>query len=59
MTHMRITLLSVVLIALRLGAEEANWPEFRGPQGNGISTATNLPLALGRAAECEMADPDP
>ena len=27
-----------------LGAEEANWPEFRGPQGNGISTSTNLPL---------------
>jgi outer membrane protein assembly factor BamB len=47
MTRMRFTLLSVVLIALRLGAEEANWPEFRGPQGNGISTATNLPLHWG------------
>jgi outer membrane protein assembly factor BamB len=32
------------LIALRLGAADANWPEFRGPQGNGISTSTNLPL---------------
>jgi outer membrane protein assembly factor BamB len=42
---MRIALLSVVLIALRLGAEDANWPEFRGPRGNGISTSTNLPLA--------------
>jgi outer membrane protein assembly factor BamB len=41
---MRITLLSVVLIALRLSAEETNWPEFRGPSGNGISTSTNLPL---------------
>ena len=36
--------LVVVLLALRLGAAEANWPEFRGPQGNGISTSTNLPL---------------
>jgi outer membrane protein assembly factor BamB len=44
MTHMRIILLSTILLALRLGAAEANWPEFRGPNGNGTSTSTNLPL---------------
>jgi outer membrane protein assembly factor BamB len=41
---MRITLLFVTLIALRLGAVENNWPEFRGPNGDGTSTSTNLPL---------------
>jgi outer membrane protein assembly factor BamB len=41
---MRITPLFVVLIALRLGAAETNWPEFRGPTGDGLSTSTNLPL---------------
>jgi outer membrane protein assembly factor BamB len=44
---MRIIILSVVLISLPLGAAEANWPEFRGPSGNGISTSTNLPLHWG------------
>jgi outer membrane protein assembly factor BamB len=41
---MRITLVFVALIALRLGAAETNWPEFRGLQGNGIAASTNLPL---------------
>ncbi len=27
-----------------LAAGETNWPEFRGPTGNGISTAPHLPL---------------
>ena len=44
MTHMRVTLLFVLLVAWRPGAQEVNWPEFRGPRGNGTSTATNLPL---------------
>ena len=41
---MRTTPLFVALIALRLGAAETNWPEFRGPTGDGLSTSTNLPL---------------
>ena len=41
---MRTTPLFVALIALRLGAAETNWPEFRGPSGDGLSTSTNLPL---------------
>jgi outer membrane protein assembly factor BamB len=54
---MRITLLSVVLIALRLSAEEANWPEFRGPQGNGISTSTNLPLGWSEGKNVKWSTP--
>jgi outer membrane protein assembly factor BamB len=41
---MLITLLFVASTALQLGAVETNWPEFRGPTGDGISTSTNLPL---------------
>ncbi|MCX6925830.1 MAG: PQQ-binding-like beta-propeller repeat protein, partial [Verrucomicrobia bacterium] len=43
MKHLRTTFFLMVLIALRLDAEEVNWPEFRGPSGNGTTTATNLP----------------
>lgn len=32
-----------VLLPWTLAATEMNWPEFRGPMGNGVSTATNLP----------------
>jgi outer membrane protein assembly factor BamB len=41
---MRISLLFVALFALRLSATETNWPEFRGPNGDGTSSSTNLPL---------------
>ena len=41
---MRVTPFLVALTALQLGAAETNWPEFRGPNGNGVSTSTNLPL---------------
>jgi outer membrane protein assembly factor BamB len=57
MTHIRIALLSGVLIALRLSAEDANWPEFRGPQGNGISTSTNLPLHWGEQQNVKWKTP--
>jgi outer membrane protein assembly factor BamB len=46
-----------VLIAVRLGAQEANWPEFRGPQGNGISTSTNLPLHWGEQQNVKWKTP--
>ena len=41
---MRISLLFAALITLRLSAAETNWPEFRGPRGDGTSSSTNLPL---------------
>ena len=57
MTHMRITLLSDVLIALRLGAAEANWPEFRGPQWRRHFHLDQPAAALERAAEREVEAP--
>jgi outer membrane protein assembly factor BamB len=44
MTHPRIFWLAVAMAALRLNAAEMNWPQFRGPRGNGTSSSTNLPL---------------
>ncbi|HTH48710.1 MAG TPA: PQQ-binding-like beta-propeller repeat protein [Candidatus Limnocylindria bacterium] len=37
-------LLLAAAAALPIFAEDANWPQFRGPKGNGISTSTGLPL---------------
>src|SRR5579863_57960 len=37
------TIIVFVLLPWALAATEMNWPEFRGPAGNGVSTATNLP----------------
>jgi outer membrane protein assembly factor BamB len=33
-----------VLAAICLNAQDTNWPEFRGPRGDGTSTSTGLPL---------------
>ena len=41
---MRIIPFLVASIAVRLCAAETNWPEFRGPNGDGTSTSTHLPL---------------
>lgn len=40
---MKLALLSLVSAASLLAADK-NWPEFRGPRGDGVSTATRLPL---------------
>lgn len=32
------------LVMLSVAAAEENWPEFRGPRGDGTSDATNLPV---------------
>jgi outer membrane protein assembly factor BamB len=39
-----LTTLGCSLLSLSFGALAGNWPQFRGPNGDGISTATNLPL---------------
>ncbi len=38
-----ILLALVPALAVR-GADDLNWPEFRGPRGDGVSTSTGLPL---------------
>ena len=35
----------LVLGSSALSAQDLDWPQFRGPQGNGITTSTNLPLS--------------
>jgi outer membrane protein assembly factor BamB len=40
----RAAVFLVLLAALPLRAAETNWPEFRGPRGDGTSSATKLPL---------------
>lgn len=40
---MRLTLLASLIVALSVLADD-NWPEFRGPKGDGHSDATKLPL---------------
>src|SRR5436190_5488003 len=44
MTRTITTLLMGLLPMLRLCAENVNWPQFRGPRGDGTSTSTGLPL---------------
>lgn len=46
MNHSRITGIVLGLgLACRVSAEDdVNWPEFRGPRGDGTSTSTGLPI---------------
>jgi outer membrane protein assembly factor BamB len=47
MTFLRATFPFLLLTAPLVTAEEVNWPEFRGPRGNGTTTSTHLPLRWG------------
>jgi hypothetical protein len=52
MLNSRVTvtaaLTTVVMVSLGVGAFAAeNWTRFRGPNGTGVSTATNLPIEFG------------
>ncbi len=47
---MKLILKLIILIFFVLSvsfADEANWDQFRGPYGNGISTASKLPVKFG------------
>src|ERR1051326_4333636 len=44
MNLMRLGLAGALICALDVGAEDVNWPEFRGPRGNGTTTSQHLPL---------------
>jgi outer membrane protein assembly factor BamB len=46
-----------MFLAAQLSAAEVNWPEFRGPQGNGISTSTNLLLHWGEQQNVKWRTP--
>ncbi len=47
MKHILAALLSV--LALQATNADEHWNQFRGPQGNGISTAKNLPVEFDEA----------
>ena len=47
----------LLVVALRVDAAEVNWPEFRGPRGDGTSTATNLPLHWSEQQNVKWATP--
>jgi outer membrane protein assembly factor BamB len=40
----RFLLIGLVSLPSLVRAEDGNWPEFRGPRGDGTSTSTGLPL---------------
>ena len=40
----------LLVFATALRAEDLNWPQFRGPRGDGTSTAQGLPLTWGEQA---------
>ncbi len=44
MTRILILLWLALLNGLSACAEDINWPQFRGPRGDGISSSTGLPL---------------
>ena len=44
---MRISLVACSIALLTIGARAADWPQFRGPTGQGISAETKLPLHWG------------
>ncbi len=41
------TNLTIVLVGLGLTANAEMWPEFRGPGGDGVSQAENVPIEIG------------
>jgi outer membrane protein assembly factor BamB len=54
----RLALLAIAcLFAAPLCAQETNWPQFRGPRGDGTSSATNLPLHWGTSQHLKWQTP--
>ena len=48
---MRFVVLSCVIFACQFAAaDDGNWNQFRGPRGDGTSTATNLPVTFGEGS---------
>src|SRR5205085_3745256 len=44
MSRALVTVLITFLPMVHLCAEDTNWPQFRGPRGDGTSISTGLPL---------------
>jgi hypothetical protein len=64
MLKTRRTATAAVLVALGVGsagasAEAENWSRFRGPNGTGVSSATNLPVEFGPESHVKWKTPLP
>src|SRR6266496_3734378 len=46
-TAMKLTFCSLIVLAAASSLAASDWPGFRGPQGNGVSPETTLPLKWG------------
>ena len=48
MIHFSVSRLGILVVASAVAfADDLNWPEFRGPRGDGVSTSTGLPVEFG------------
>jgi outer membrane protein assembly factor BamB len=56
---MRIAAAAFVLLAFAASAFADNWPQFRGPHGNGQSDATGLPVKFGEGENVKWKTPIP
>lgn len=54
-----ITLVLLVVSPLALGARDADWPRFRGPNGSGVATDPELPLHWSRDTHVIWSAPVP
>ncbi|HVV73784.1 MAG TPA: PQQ-binding-like beta-propeller repeat protein [Verrucomicrobiae bacterium] len=50
MNHASVLLACALLSGNALPAQDLNWPEFRGPRGDGVTTSEHLPLHWDRQA---------
>ncbi len=57
MHHGRFQFLLVLALAAGLRADDTNWPQFRGPRGDGISTSTGLPVTWSDTSHVKWATP--
>ena len=56
--RLAITILCVAALGIGLQAAE-NWSRFRGPNGTGVSSATNLPVEFGPESHVKWKTPLP
>ena len=56
--RLTITALCVAVLGIGLQAVE-NWSRFRGPNGTGVSSATNLPVEFGPESHVKWKTPLP
>jgi len=51
-------LIAIAVLLAAAGARAGNWPQWRGPAGDGVSTETGLPIAFSESAgvewKCEL-----